>query len=819
MKKFVFSLFLLFFVFGIFPQETKPIFYIRNFQSDKSIESVRKSMQNFLMMQLTLQGSERYSFMDDNAVVELLNHRINIKLLGEDSSISEVAKIMKFKEMLTAQLSKNTNDYNLIVKTLDNKNRIKNTITIDFYEYQIEFFANEIAKKIFNPSYKIRKNEAPTFMDVSNSLSSFSISKIDISKLTSANLGKLSSQNLDISKLSSQKIPLNQNSFSNLNISQTKIENLSGFKSGSEAADRMIEILQEVILEADNEYGRKEFKNSEQKYRRTLDSLSRISDIKMKTALKSFEEKIKSRIFYSVLNGFVKKIEEIDKDYKETFAISENRTLENYNNFLNQYEDMQTSLKDSEFFSRMKKIQNNLGNRVDFVFLAIIPLKLKLINQSFNEKRYKEAGDEYLALSREVKTYFEEKAYKKENFQDIYKDLLNRYDLSYNNYFLVKISEIDDKFKEKEYKIAGDEYLALSKEVRDIKDYSKKRNFQNIYKDLLNRYDLSYNNYFLVKIGEIDNKFKEKEYKIAGDEYLVLSREVKGIKDYSKKRDFRNIYRNLLNRYVNSSFNFRRADSYFKTLNFPKAHFNYLLAWKSLESELNDQEANEIVFETIQNRLKDSVKLGLVHVENQVQFFSTFADFEKTSYELNKSLGRAEQAEQLKTSTIKAIEQAEIILDTAHPFWISKKTKDKYNQTLKNLNPVMNTSYADYSREKVFWEEGLEKLGKLYKVRLEDRYAILDENFYTKGYKLIYKNPFISVFGDLKKTLNGHNHDVYSVTYSPDGKTLVSSSKDDTIKFWDVKTGRLKKTLKGHSDDVRSIIYSPDGKTSSFWFL
>ena len=380
MKKFVFSLFFLFFAFGIFPQETKPIFYIRNFQSDKSIESVRKSMQNFLLMQLTLQGSERYSFMDDNAVVELLNHRINVKLLGEDSSISEVAKIMKFKEMLTAQLSKNTNDYNLIVKTLDNKNRIKNTITIDFYEYQIEFFASEIAKKIFNPSYKIRKNEAPTFMDVSSSLSSFSISKIDVSKLTSANLGlgrlssqgldvskltsanlnlgKLSSQGLGVSKLSNEKILLNKNSFSNLSISQTKIENLSSFKSGSEAADRMIEILQEVILEADNEYGRKEFKKAEQKYRRTLDSLSRIADTKMKTALKSFEEKIKSRIFYSVLNGFAKKIKEVDKDYKETFAISENSTLENYNNFLNQYEDIRASLKDSEFFSRMKKIQN-----------------------------------------------------------------------------------------------------------------------------------------------------------------------------------------------------------------------------------------------------------------------------------------------------------------------------------------------------------------------------------------------------------------------------------------------------------------------------
>ena len=283
----------------------------------------------------------------------------------------------------------------------------------------------------------------------------------------------------------------------------------------------------------------------------------------------------------------------------------------------------------------------------------------------------------------------------------------------------------------------------------------------------------------------------------AGDEYLALSREVKThFEEKARKQEnFKNIYRNLLNRYLNSNSNFRKADSYFKTLNFPKAHFNYLLAWKSLESELNDQEANEIVFEPIQNRLKDSVKLGLVHVQNQVQFFSTFADFEKTSYELNKSLGRAEEAEQLKTSTIKAIEQAEIILDTVHPFWISKKTKNKYNQTLKNLNPVMNTSYFYYRREKVFWEEGLKNLDeKLYKVRLEDKYAILNENFYfTKNYKPIYKNPFIQVWSPLKKTLKAHRDNVNYVTYLPDGKTLVSRSYE-TIKLWDAKTGRLKKT-------------------------
>ena len=40
--------------------------------------------------------------------------------------------------------------------------------------------------------------------------------------------------------------------------------------------------------------------------------------------------------------------------------------------------------------------------------------------------------------------------------------------------------------------------------------------------------------------------------------------------------------------------------------------------------------------------------------------------------------------------------------------------------------------------------------------------------------------------GRLKKTLNGHSNSVNSVTYSPDGKTLASGSRDNTIKLWDV---------------------------------
>ena len=54
--------------------------------------------------------------------------------------------------------------------------------------------------------------------------------------------------------------------------------------------------------------------------------------------------------------------------------------------------------------------------------------------------------------------------------------------------------------------------------------------------------------------------------------------------------------------------------------------------------------------------------------------------------------------------------------------------------------------------------------------------------------------------------------EIWTVTYSPDGKRIATASQDKTAKVWDAKTGKLLMTLKGHTDSVNGIVYSPDGK-------
>ncbi len=49
--------------------------------------------------------------------------------------------------------------------------------------------------------------------------------------------------------------------------------------------------------------------------------------------------------------------------------------------------------------------------------------------------------------------------------------------------------------------------------------------------------------------------------------------------------------------------------------------------------------------------------------------------------------------------------------------------------------------------------------------------------------------------------------------FSPDGKTIVSTSRDGNVTLWDAATAIPKETLRGHSDSVWQPVFSPDGRT------
>src|SRR5437879_111223 len=80
--------------------------------------------------------------------------------------------------------------------------------------------------------------------------------------------------------------------------------------------------------------------------------------------------------------------------------------------------------------------------------------------------------------------------------------------------------------------------------------------------------------------------------------------------------------------------------------------------------------------------------------------------------------------------------------------------------------------------------------------------------------------PRVDLFGDplppgalarLGTVRARHGGAANAVAYAPDGKTLASAGEDQTVRLWDVATGKEIHACAGHRDDVLSVAYAPDG--------
>lgn len=66
--------------------------------------------------------------------------------------------------------------------------------------------------------------------------------------------------------------------------------------------------------------------------------------------------------------------------------------------------------------------------------------------------------------------------------------------------------------------------------------------------------------------------------------------------------------------------------------------------------------------------------------------------------------------------------------------------------------------------------------------------------------------------GKVLATLNGHVGDVFTVSFSPDGAHIVTTTTDGTARVWDAASGRLLALLRNGANRLWRATFSPDGR-------
>jgi WD40 repeat protein len=86
------------------------------------------------------------------------------------------------------------------------------------------------------------------------------------------------------------------------------------------------------------------------------------------------------------------------------------------------------------------------------------------------------------------------------------------------------------------------------------------------------------------------------------------------------------------------------------------------------------------------------------------------------------------------------------------------------------------------------------------------------------GYERMYPETSVGelILWDISKRKGqffnpGHENIIRACDISPDGKTVISGSDDNTLKLWDTYTQEEIFTFKGFTGEIRSCKFSPDG--------
>jgi WD40 repeat protein len=83
--------------------------------------------------------------------------------------------------------------------------------------------------------------------------------------------------------------------------------------------------------------------------------------------------------------------------------------------------------------------------------------------------------------------------------------------------------------------------------------------------------------------------------------------------------------------------------------------------------------------------------------------------------------------------------------------------------------------------------------------------------YHPNGWGLKTVHLWDVVAGQVRAILEGHGLRINAIAFTPDSRTLITGSDDETVRLWDVATGQERAAFRWEIGPVQAVAVSPDG--------
>lgn len=340
--------------------ESKKKIYINNLTPEKGVE---KDLAVAARDQITLAIFEHfgkyYQIVTDDDIKVMYEKAASMMAAGSDSesTVIQVANTISADEIIYGTICRDGNNLRFTLHNLkydnDSKSASKKSfVNHCFSESKMEWYCEELGKKLIKPDYQIETDKA-----VAKVMTKFEVEDVKFQ------------------------------SFQGSNISRIK------FESNDEATTRIVEDLQKVVEKGDKYFQNEEFDNALEEYRKIITVIGTKLRKETKGKIKSFTDGVLERVAAVHGRNTQSKIEKTDNWLKSQDTL----TIDILKQGKKEYQDIRDSLTALPSHEKLKMdpVFNAIDERLAAIYISWISVVEKKGDAFFKDFQFKKAVQHY----------------------------------------------------------------------------------------------------------------------------------------------------------------------------------------------------------------------------------------------------------------------------------------------------------------------------------------------------------------------------------------------------------------------------------------